>query len=256
MSRDRTVSAPEGDHDPTAERSDPRCPSCGEKVGARAQYCIHCWRDLPERDVHDYDEVTGGTHEVSHEREAVTTETDAVTTETGEVSAGTPTVGDEGGGPLERLRAATAGDGSNERDRDVDAPPVPSGLGSDGPSFLPAPPGEWERAGVFLGGVAVVGGLATVVGGFEPVTAGALAAFAAWAVSTAWLGRARSWFDAMRYGSFNLVSTLVFASFGLSMAADGAGRFPLALTLVPVAVSTLLVAGLGDTVADYSPGPA
>jgi len=220
MSRDRTVSATDGTDtgDPTGERADPRCPSCGEKVGARARYCIHCWADLPERDdAPDYDDVTGASHEVTDER-----------------------------------------DQTHERDQsdEHDAPPVPSGLGTDGPSFLPTPPNEWERAGTFLGGLAAVGVLATVVGGLAPVTAGALVSFVAWAGSTAWLGRARSWFDAMRYGSYNLMSTLVFAPFGLALAAEGGGPVPLALALLPVAISTLLVAGLGDTVADYPVDPA
>lgn len=256
MSRDRTVSTSDGTDagDPTGERADPRCPSCGEKVGARARYCIHCWADLPERDdAPDYDDVTGGTHEVTYERTTVTDERDAVTSDAGEVTAKTPTVGESSGdGVLARLRATTRSDAG-----EPDTPSVPSGLGTDGPSFLPAPPSEWEHAGVFLGGLAVVGLLATVIGGFAPVTAGALVSFVAWAASTAYLGRARSPFDAMRYGSLNLMNTLVFAPFGLALAAEGGGPVPLALVLAPVAVSALLVAGLGDTVAEYpvDPGP-
>lgn len=242
MDRDRAVTGET--EDPTGGRADPRCPSCGEPVGARAQHCIHCWADLP--DDTEYDDVTGGTHEVTHER-------DRVTAETGEVTAGTPTVddgtGEERSDPLELLRAATAGNGSRERD----APPVPSGRGTDGPSFLPTLGIDWERAGRFLAGLGVAGAVA-VVAGLSPPVAGVLVAGLAWAGSTAWVARERSGFDAMRYGSMNLMSTLVFVAFAVSVSAAESPVVPLALLSVPVAVSALLVGGLGDTVTEYDPG--
>ena len=252
MSRDRTVSASgETDTgDPIADRADPRCPSCGEKVGARAQYCIHCWRDLPERDESpEYDDVTGASHEITYERESVTSEA-------GEVSARTPSVDDpEGGGatdgPLARLRAAASGSDGAE----LDAPPVPSGRGTDGPSLLPTLGIDRERVGRFLAGAGVAGAVAVALGTSLPV-AGALVAALAWVASTAWLARERSGFDAMRYGSLNLMLTLVFVSFAMAFAAGASPAVPLALAAVPVAVSALLVGGLGDTVAAYAPGPA
>lgn len=244
MSRDRTVT--EGSEDPTGGRADPRCPSCGEPVGARAQHCIHCWADLP--DDTEYDDVTGGTHEVTYEREEVTYETSETTAETPAVDD-SGTAGGEGSDPLDRLRAATTGTGTREND----APPVPSGRGTDGPSFLPTLGIDVERVGRFLAVLGLAGGVAVVAGVSLPV-AGALVAGLAWAGSTAWLARERSGFDAMRYGSMNLMSTLVFVSFAMSLSAVGGPAVPLAFLSVPVAVSALFVGGLGDTVAEYAPG--
>lgn len=233
MDRDRTVTGEA--EDPTGGRADPRCPSCGEAVGARAQYCIHCWTDLP--DDTQYDDVTGGTHEVSYERDQVT--------------AGTPTVGDSGG-VLETLRSVT--DGTDARDsRDVDQPPVPSGLGTDGPTFLPDLLDDGGRALQFLGALGLVGAVAVFWAGLGLVFAGVLVAGVAWAGSVVSLARERSGFDAMQYGSYSMMLTLICCSFALAFGAGESAPVPVALTLVPVAVSTLLVGGLGSSVADYRP---
>jgi hypothetical protein len=247
MANERSVT-----QDPTADRADPRCPSCGEPVGARASHCIHCWRDLPERaDSAEYDEVTGGTHEISHA-------TDEVTDATPEVRAP-----DDGGESLlERLGSGIGerrGSESGRHDadrrpresghRDADRPPVPSGRGTDGPTLLPAPPTDAERAGKFLGGLAAVGAGALVAGVSLPLTAVLLAAVA-WAGSTVALARRRSGFDAMRYGSYNAMLTFVFGAFALAFAGGAPAFVPVSLAMVPVAASTLLVGGLGYSMGD------
>jgi len=269
MARERSE---EATHDPTAGRTDPRCPSCGEKVGARASHCIHCWADLPEDT--EYDEVTGGTTEVSHS-------TDEVTGGTHEISREP----DAGESVLGKLRSATRGRGEHDRDGDrggdrrgdrtrsrrerersrersrggdsraSDGPPVPSGRGTDGPLVLPESllddPG---RAGKFLGGLGVLGAISMVGFGLPLVLTGVLLAAVAWGGSVVSLARQRSAFDAMRYGSYGLMLTLIFGSFALAFDTGGGSVVPLLLALVPVAVSTLLVGGLGYSVAEGTPG--
>jgi hypothetical protein len=258
----------EVEHDPTAGRADPRCPSCGEKVGARASHCIHCWADLPEDT--EYDEVTGGTTEVSHS-------TDEVTGGSHEISREP----DAGESVLGKLRSATRGRGerdqersredrersrrrdrergrsgdSRKRSRGDDGPPVPSGRGTDGPSLLPRSLlNDAGRAGKFLGGLGVFGAAAIVGFGLPLVVAGVLVAVVAWGGSVVSLARQRSAFDAMRYGSYSLMLTLIFGSFALAFSTGGGETVPLLLALVPVAVSTLLVGGLGYSVAEQTPG--
>jgi|GEM_PF-2135427 len=239
-------------HDPTTDRADPRCPSCGEPVGARASHCIHCWRDLPERaDAPGYDDVTGGTHEITHS-------TDDVTGATPEVRE--PDDGDES--LLTRLRSGIgerrAGESSpHEADRrvresdrrDADTAPVPSGRGTDGPTLLPALPTDAERAGKFLGALAAVGAAVLVAGVSLPVT-GVLLAVVAWGGSLVSLVRRRSGFDAMRYGSYSAMITFIFGAFALAFSAEAPAFVPVSLAMVPVAVSTLLVGGLGYSMGD------
>jgi hypothetical protein len=46
------------------DADDPRCPECGEPIGATATYCMHCSSDLPmddSADVSDADDVAYGT---------------------------------------------------------------------------------------------------------------------------------------------------------------------------------------------------
>jgi len=258
MARERTEEVT-ATHDPTADRADPRCPSCGEPVGARASHCIHCWRDLPERaDAPAYDDVTGGTHEITHS-------TDEVTGTTPEVRAP-----DDGGESLlTRLRTGIGdrrsaeperhGGESSHRDadrrlresarRDTDTPPVPSGRGTDGPTLLPALPTDAERAGKFLGALATVGAASLVAGVSLPLT-GVLLAAVAWGGSTVSLARRRSGFDAMRYGSTSAMITFIFGAFALAFSADAPAFVPLSLAMVPIGVSTLLVGGLGYSMDD------
>jgi hypothetical protein len=230
----------EATHDPTADRADPRCPSCGEPVGARASHCIHCWRDLPERaDAPGYDDVTGGTHEITHS--------------TDEVTGATPGVRapDDGGESLlARLRSGIGERrGSESTSRDTDHPPVPSGRGTDGPTLLPSLPTDVERAGKFLGALAAVGAGALVAGASLPLTSVLLAAVA-WGGSMVSLVRRRSGFDAMRYGSYSAMIAFIFGAFALAFSAGAPTFVPVAFAMVPVAVSTLLVGGLGYPVGE------
>ena len=241
-------------HDPAADRVDPRCPSCGEKVGARANYCIHCWRDLPERaDAPGHDDVTGGTHEITHSTDDVTGTTPAVREPD-----------DSGESVLTRLRSGIGdrraaeserhGDESDRRSvgpgrRGADHPPVPSGRGTDGPTLLPALPTDAERAGKFLGALAAVGAASFVAGVSLPVT-GVLVAAVAWGGSLVSLARQRSGFDAMRYGTTSAMLTFIFGAFALAFSAEAPAFVPLSLAMVPITVSTLLVGGLGNSMGD------
>jgi len=236
-------------HDPMTERTDPRCPSCGEPVGARASHCIHCWRDLPERDdAPGYDDVTGGTHEITHSTDEVTGATPEVRApdDGGESLLGrlrSAIVGRRGGESGRRGGETDRGDG-RQRQRDADHPPVPSGRGRDGPTLLPSLPTDAERAGTFLGGLAAVGAASLVAGVSLPVT-GVLLAAVAWGGSMVSLVRRRSGFDAMRYGSTSAMITFIFGAFALAFSAEAPAFVPVSLAMVPVAVSTLLVGGLG-----------
>jgi len=252
MARERSREEREVTHDPTADRADPRCPSCGEPVGARASHCIHCWRDLPEQaDSAEYDDVTGGTHDITHSTDEVTGATPAVRAP------------DDGGESLlARLRSVTGerrGGEASPRDadrrvgesdrRDADTPPVPSGRGTDGPTLLPALPTDVERAGTFLGALAAVGAGSLLAGVSLPVT-GVLLAVVAWSGSLVSLVRRRSGFDAMRYGSYSAMITFIFGAFALAFSAEAPVFVPLLFAMVPVAVSTLLVGGLGYSMGD------
>lgn len=223
------------------------CPSCGEPVGMRAPFCMHCGRDLPERV--EYDDVTGA----SASGETVTTGTASFLgrlrrlTRRGRdddaaAAAGVAPDADRGVAP-----DATAG--TSDGTADANRVPVPSGSGSDGPALL----GHWgllDRplfAAKFLGGLGGLG-VAGVAGlGLELPQAGVLLAVLAWAVSVVVLARRRSGFDAMRYGTYSLMVMLVFVSFALAFGAEGDGLLSLGLALVPVGVAALFVGGFGYT---------
>lgn len=145
--------------------------------------------------------------------------------------------------------------GSNaESDRRTDdRPPVPSGRGTDGPSWFRAGSLDHGRsAGRFLGVLGLAGVVGVVGFGLSLPTTGAGMAALAWLGSVALLARRRSAFDAMRYGSYSAMLLVIFASLALALAAEGQSRAAFFFTLVPVAIATLLVAGFGDTVAETS----
>lgn len=254
-----------------AERADTACPSCDEPVGARASFCMHCGRDLPDRT--EYDEVTGqaetgdgGETLLSRLRPGTSTE------QAGESvgAADTPAVvesrtGTVDDGSIETERTATDADGIGTADEgsvgfgptaDSSAAtsriPVPSGRGTDGPTLLPTDGlfEDAETAGKMLGilglfAISAVYGLGLPL----PVT-GAVLAVLSWVVSVVAIADRRSGFDAMRYGSYSLMVLLICVSFGFAFSAAGSGLLSFALTLIPVAVATLFVAGFGYTLGD------
>lgn len=214
---------------------DATCPSCGEPVGTRATYCMHCGRDLPDRV--EYDDVTGA-------------------------PVGGRETGDAGVSLLERLSpGASRADASADRSGGADGTSpdvgrtdarladaaIPSGQGTDGPRLIPASdrldaPAD---AGRFLAGLGALGVAGVAWWGLSFPVAGAALAVVAWAGSVVSLARRRTGFDAMRYGLSGLVITLIFVSFALAYRA--AGGVSVALALVPVAVAALFVAGFGRT---------
>lgn len=220
---------------------DTTCPSCGEPVGLRATFCMHCGRDLPDRV--EYDDVG----EAEEGSESLLTRLRPGATADASEATGTSHA-------VERGSDGVSWGTPEADDADADrGPGVPSGRGTDGPTFLPLAAGL-DRSGAavrFLGGLAVAGAVG-VAGLDRPVSTVAVGvAVLAWAWSTVSVARTRAAFDAMRYATYGTMVTLVCLSFALAF--GGRGVVPVALALVPVAVATLFVAGFGVDVAEYDP---
>lgn len=224
-----------------ADRSpeDAACPACGEPVGVRATYCMHCGRDLPDRA--DYDDVTGesdgGETLLTRLRPGATTDREESVPGTSETIEWETSDGGRAG------RSVDAGTATTRT-----GPGVPSGTGTDGPRLLPVVGGVDApgRAGRFLAALAGLGITGTGAFGLSLPAAGALLAVAAWVGATVSVARTRSAFDAMRYGSSLLMVTLIFVSFTFAFGSGG-GLAPAAFSLVPTTIAALLVGGAGRT---------
>lgn len=232
-------------------RADPRCPSCDGKVSASADWCMHCGRefDAPvdrSRGSDDSDSYGDGDGGLIGRISGSDRKTDDPVTARG--------------GTVQRERERTrqrrdwsreAGDAwSGSDDTASERPAVPSGRGNDGPSYLPI--GGLSNGRVvarFLGVLALLGAVGTVAGLSLPAI-GAGLAILAWLGSIGWLARQRSGFDAMRYGSFSVMVLLIFVSFALAMAAEGQSLLAFLLTMVPVGIAALFVAGFGYTMGE------
>jgi len=191
---------------------DTRCPSCDEPVGARATYCMHCGRDLPDRAEFDDPggDADGGSLLGRIRRKSSSDADDPVTGTSDSVQWSS-----------ERSSTSETGDGSGRSATDDER-------------------GDPVK---FLGGLVGVGVVGVLVLGLSLPVAGVLLALLAWATSCVSLARRRSAFHAMQYATTGFMVTLIFVSFALAFGSTSA-LAGLAFTLVPVGLAALFVAGL------------
>jgi len=253
----------------TDEPAEQTCPHCDEPVGSRATYCMHCGRDLPDPGadggpveyddpaaMRDTSEGDGALLERVTSRVRSVAGGDAATVDAG-YDERTDAWDDEEGADEEWATSdaaqATGGERTADGERSLTRDSrVPSPDGSDGPRLLSLD--GWPDASLSVV-AAVVGGLLAGVAslfalGVPLHEAGVWLSVLAWLGSTAYLGRQRSVYDAVRYGVYGLAILMVFVPFGLAISAEGgpsARAVALAVMLVPVGVVALIVTGIGHS---------
>jgi hypothetical protein len=223
------------------DRTDPTCPHCGEGVGARATYCMHCGRDIPDRASDRQSEtVDDGEALLTRVRSAASGATaDESAAEGFDPRADDVTWDDD---------RARGDDRSPTADRDRDRSTGRESADSRRLRMVSGVDLSGRAAGRFLAAVAL-GWVALAVGlGLSVAAAGGWTAVLSSAAVVAVVSRARTPFDGLRFGGIVVTLAMVFVPFGMAAAIEsGAGFSPIAVAFVsaPVVVSTAVVALLG-----------
>lgn len=258
------LSLPAGTHcDPMAGATDedPTCPHCGEPVGMRATYCMHCGRYFEETtdpdDPSPGDDYATGIDESTTGAGAAYNDGSAGGTgdsggfdlsdllpwsDPGEVRARAQSNATTGAGSAGSSVASRAGGGSSAAGR----------AGATGESEgLLDPEGLADNALTLV--VAVLGGLLI---GFVSVFAflfslgafGLLLALVAWLGSTVYLASRHTVFGAVRYGAYALAGLVLLIPLGFAVAIDGGVLERLLLLVmfgIPFGIVAVVVGGIG-----------
>lgn len=208
--------------------SGPYCPECGEPVGERALYCMHCGADFGD----DGPRAAGDAERGS----AVDSSAEPSTTPATSQRSGTDT--------------ATTGDAPGEHGDLLDRLFHPEGVLDDSLTVVLG-----IVVGLICGFVALI-----VVGATAGGAPGFLAALLAWVGVTGWLARQYSLFGAVRGGCYALaVALLALPIIALTDAAEGGtfgGQVILFLVSeVVIAVFALPLVGIGYVAGRRRPDP-
>lgn len=243
---------------------DPTCPACGEAVGARASYCMHCGADFESPvdgsaarstgganvgrdrdDPTDSDDFRTGIREAVHSLGDGASDSGAVSSDSGSafgtesdsaVESDTGSAVEYDSGPAVDYESPSVGDASDAE--------------ADGRGWLHPDSLLDDSLTVVVGIVAglVVGFVALISFGLLFEEAGVLAALVAWLGGTAYFARRRTVFDAIEFGAYAFAAVLLVAPLGLAVTADAdlGGRAVLfVFALVPLGVIAAIVAGVG-----------
>lgn len=203
-------------------RADTTCPHCGEPVGVRATYCMHCGRHFEQSPDPD-DGSAGETGEsAGFDLASVVPWSDADGTD-----------GRAGSDPTARSGTTTGSDATGESEGLLD----PEGLADNALTLVVA-----VFAGLLIGFVSLFA-FAFSLGIF-----GFVLAVVAWLGSTVYLASRHTVFGAVRYGAYWLAGLLVLMAVGFAITAGGSITETVVLLVmfsVPLGVVAVVVGGIG-----------
>jgi len=268
----------------STDEADPSCPECGEPIGRRASYCMHCGAEFGDAEGEFDDaeaEVGGGDADTEDgglggTLGSVVDAVDGTSARPEDVDYDPAEVPDETGEADTASEADTAGRADATGGADASGGTTAAG-GAGAAGGADASGGEHGTSGagtaadetgllhpdglldnsltVVVGIVAgiVIGVISLFVFGIAFGGTGVLLAFVAWLGSTAYLARRRTVFDAVRDGAFGLAAVLVIAGIGASVgtAMDGGSAVAAIVVLVPFLFVAALVAGTGYAIGTF-----
>lgn len=224
--------------------ADPRCPECGEPIGQRATYCMHCSADLTE------------------ERSAADGDGDGAWDGGDATASGTPPVETGSASPAPESTGTGSADGQTIDDESV----YFEESAGDGGGQLLDPDGIMDNTLTVLVGIA--GGFLTGVVGTFVVLAitgsgwGLLVGIVAWLGATAWLVRRRTVQGAVAGSGYAIAVVLLLVpltAFSPAVSVDGGladrvGTFVGIFILV--AIPAAVAVGIGLVASRYVPEDA